>query len=578
MADSGEEHASKRRRVDGEKVDLTKRDEQRSSLPASSGSQTAASTGWLWRCQPFYLNAIVDYGRAGGANEGCLSIRDIIEGESGQVQELLLANFMIDLDWMVSECPVMRKMQRITILTGEGSALDQSAGRLRKTGPRVEVYRPPLPIAFGSFHAKMILLTFNDRIRVCIHTANFIYPDWWRKNQAIYVQDFPRKQQQQGSQPSTDMEDMEDQLVAFLRATTKAGDWCDKIRQFDYSTAIGKIVASVPGAHKGSDINRWGHMRLRDVLSSQPDPQNLQDFHLVCQFSSLGSLSDKWLLEEFAGTMVSSSSHRRPARPSVPMHIVLPTVQQVRTSIEGWAAGSSIPIPSKNLKPFLQPMLHKWGTHTNTSRAGASSTSACPSVPHPPGRSNAMPHIKTFLKYGYRKDDTDRSPELAWAFLGSHNLSKAAWGELQKNNSQLSIRSYELGVVVSPSTLQQLSPLLPHPSLMTRSSGPSSSAAAAAASPPSPPTVRSFLWHKTSDDTTNAPLPRLYPATARPPKTPSGCRAIGVPVPYPLPPVAYVQVRDEPWCVDGKHSGVDDMGQTCPSQLTRFYGNGRADF
>ena len=153
------------------------------------------------------------------------------------LMQLLLANFMIDLDWMVSECPVMRKMQRITILTGEGrsmaentrqahthtqtdrhthtdththtqtdrhthtdtdtdadthdslpdvtsvcvdvgGALDQSAGRLRKTGPRVEVYRPPLPIAFGSFHAKMILLTFNDRIRVCIHTANFIYPDW----------------------------------------------------------------------------------------------------------------------------------------------------------------------------------------------------------------------------------------------------------------------------------------------------------------------------------------------------------------------------------------------------------------
>ena len=148
-----------------------------------------------------------------------------------------------------------------------------------------------------------------------------MWPCRWRKNQAIYVQDFPRKQPQQGSQPSTDMEGqrypanapcshvvcllvcVSDQLVAFLSATTKAADWCDKIRQFDYSTAIGKIVASVPvsvsqterpclwsiglcsvvcvtrtqGAHKGSDINRWGHMRLRHVLESEPDPQGLQE-------------------------------------------------------------------------------------------------------------------------------------------------------------------------------------------------------------------------------------------------------------------------------------------------------------
>lgn len=35
--------------------------------------------------------------------------------------------------------------------------------------------------------------------------------------------------------------------------------------------------------------------------------------------------------------------------------------------------------------------------------------------------------------------------EVAWFLLTSHNLSKAAWGQLEKGGTQISIRSYELG-------------------------------------------------------------------------------------------------------------------------------------
>jgi len=40
-------------------------------------------------------------------------------------------------------------------------------------------------------------------------------------------------------------------------------------------------------------------------------------------------------------------------------------------------------------------------------------------------------------------------------FLGSQNLSKPAWGELQKNDSQLLIRSYEIGVLFLPSVVAE---------------------------------------------------------------------------------------------------------------------------
>lgn len=35
--------------------------------------------------------------------------------------------------------------------------------------------------------------------------------------------------------------------------------------------------------------------------------------------------------------------------------------------------------------------------------------------------------------------------------IDSANLSKAAWGALEKNNTQMMVRSYELGVLYLPS-------------------------------------------------------------------------------------------------------------------------------
>jgi hypothetical protein len=57
------------------------------------------------------------------------------------------------------------------------------------------------------------------------------------------------------------------------------------------------------------------------------------------------------------------------------------------------------------------------------------------------GRGAAMPHIKTFLRYAGQR--------LAWTLLTSHNLSKAAWGRVQKKgkpDEHFQIDSYELGV------------------------------------------------------------------------------------------------------------------------------------
>ena len=74
-------------------------------------------------------------------------------------------------------------------------------------------------------------------------------------------------------------------------------------------------------------------------------------------------------------------------------------------------------------------------------------------------------HCKTFLQLGTSSDDEDdddgtTSPTttVEWCLVTSHNLSTAALGQIQNNTRMgeqcLFIRHWELGVFVSPDTLQ----------------------------------------------------------------------------------------------------------------------------
>ena len=67
------------------------------------------------------------------------------------------------------------------------------------------------------------------------------------------------------------------------------------------------------------------------------------------------------------------------------------------------------------------------------------------------GRARAMPHIKTFARY-CSNSNGQQPIELAWVVVSSHNFGPSPWGELQKAQTQLMIRSYELGILVTPET------------------------------------------------------------------------------------------------------------------------------
>ncbi len=311
---------------------------------------------------------------------------------------------------------------------------------------QVATHSPPLPIPYGTHHSKFFLLFYAAGVRVVVHTANLIFCDCNNKTQGLFFQDFPLRAPAaapaaappaaaaQGLTDAAVHADFYSALVTYMRAVRLPGALFaaveEALSKCDFSSARVALVPSVPGRHPRDAHARFGHMRARSVLAQHAFPARFRRAPLCAQFSSMGSLTQPWLEGEFvqslsAGRVAGTAPHCALGAPAAPgLSLVWPTVEQVQTSFEGWAAGGSIPGYSHNVsRAFLQPLMSRWG-----GRLGV--------------RERAMPHIKSYARHA--------GDELAWVLLGSHNLSRAAWGELQKKGATLFIRSYELSALFLP--------------------------------------------------------------------------------------------------------------------------------
>ena len=301
------------------------------------------------------------------------------------------------------------------------------------------LHAPALPLQWGTHHSKIALLLYPNCLRVCIRTFNDIYADVYDKSNAMYVQDFSQADKHSTSDDAFGM-DFQQQLDKYFQAC--GGFDTAALRAYDFSTAAVAIVSSVPGYHTSGDLHAWGHLRLRKLLglhaTGSYHPEASQG--IICQASSFGSFSKKWL-EEFA-TSLSTSDAKLRKQPE--LSFVAPTVGQVRDSIEGWVASASLFIKKAAVSAWPK-LWRRWGPN----EIGG----------NPPDlrsmqRALAMPHLKTLCRYVILGEASEAA--LLWLYVGSHNMSKSAWGELQKGGTQVCIRSYEMGVIYFPSRLANL--------------------------------------------------------------------------------------------------------------------------
>jgi hypothetical protein len=104
-------------------------------------------------------------------------------------------NYMIDLEWMISECPNISRIPLVQVVHGEKGPRAATISSFAQSQPNIQTFSAEnlLTVPFGCHHSKCIILFYEDKLRLVICTLNFIEIDWRRKNQLIWLQDFPMK-------------------------------------------------------------------------------------------------------------------------------------------------------------------------------------------------------------------------------------------------------------------------------------------------------------------------------------------------------------------------------------------------
>uniref|UniRef100_A0A915Q5A1 Serine/threonine specific protein phosphatases domain-containing protein n=1 Tax=Setaria digitata TaxID=48799 RepID=A0A915Q5A1_9BILA len=383
-----------------------------------------------------YFNRVVDLPDHYNAN--AFSFSELLEHIAPVAS--IHFNFMIDLRWLLAQYPGRLRQGPITLIVGERMGTDFT---LTKTAVKqcavnnVNVGRARLMIPFGTHHSKIsIFESSTGRVHIIISTANLLEHDWKYKTQAFYH--CSGSELVDGDSSYRNGSDFQIDLVKYLNEYRTSQDWNliehwrDRVANIDLSHVKARVVYSVPGAHKGIKLTKYGHPRLRVILKELFGDVEMDDFTYHAQFSSLGSLGatpQHWLTGQFlnslSGGAETDGRHLR---------IIYPCVEDVRNSNEGYEAGGSLPYSNSVAvkQPYLINFMHKWRSDHL-------------------GRSHAMPHVKTYAAFA------KNSLKPSWLLVTSANLSKAAWGDYQLKKTQLTIRSYEFGVLfIDPESLDML--------------------------------------------------------------------------------------------------------------------------
>ncbi|NWX81403.1 TYDP1 phosphodiesterase, partial [Nothoprocta pentlandii] len=369
-------------------------------------------------------------------NSGALHIKDILSPLFGTLLSSAQFNYCIDVEWLVKQYP--QEFRKKPLLIVHGEKRESKAELLAQARPyeNISFCQAKLDIAFGTHHTKMMLLLYEEGLRVVIHTSNLISEDWHQKTQGIWISPlYPRLPQGATDSAGESETNFKSDLISYLAAYNSPAlkEWIDNIQEHDLSETRVYLLGSTPGRYQGIDKEKWGHLRLRKLLREGSSSVAAQEsWPIVGQFSSIGSMGadeSKWLCSEFQDSLVATgASGTALPKCAVPIHLVYPTVDNVRQSLEGYPAGGSLPysLQTAQKQLWLHSYFHKWSAEVS-------------------GRSHAMPHIKTYMR------PSPDFQKIAWFLVTSANLSKAAWGALEKNGTQLMIRSYELGVLFLPS-------------------------------------------------------------------------------------------------------------------------------
>jgi len=243
----------------------------------------------------------------------------------------------------------------------------------------------------------LILLRHDDMAQVIIHTANMIAFDWTNMTQAVWKSPLlpliPEDITLPTSGPMGSGLKFKADLLNYLKAYDNKRVICkpliERLSKYDFSAIRAALVGSIPGKQdlETDSETSWGWSGLKKVLSSVPVQTNEPE--IVVQISSIATLgpSDKWVDKTIFKTLTTSKniSNSKPK-----FHIIFPTVDEIRRSLNGYKSGSAIHTKIQSAQQakqvqYLKPYFCHW---------------AGDGAQHTPGRKSPSRPMRNLLTLG----------------------------------------------------------------------------------------------------------------------------------------------------------------------------------
>lgn len=379
----------------------------------------------------------------------------------------------------------VRSLVKVKIIHGFWKNDDErkiALARAANFWPNVELFPTYMPYPFGTHHSKMLIIFRHDDLaQVIIHTANMISKDWYMMTQGVWRSPLlPQLSSNLHTNLATGTKApigsgrrFKMDLLQYLGAYgNKLKNLTENLNSYDFSSIRAAFIGSTPCRQKReaamiSKYTSFGWLGLQEILSTVPIISGRSAPQIVTQVSSIATLDPlpQWF-SNFQSVLSCHSSERSgaseapnnptdsplikrkeldakpkieppPKGPSPKFSIIFPTTREIQNSLGGYGTGGSIHMKdNKGQIDFLRPSLCHWSrpSPSHTDRAAL--------------RGVVAPHIKTYIRFS---DETSKT--IDWAMLTSANLSKQAWGDLERgpaSDKAIWIKSYEAGVVVWP--------------------------------------------------------------------------------------------------------------------------------
>lgn len=371
------------------------------------------------KAAPYFLFLASTVPNSGDGNFS-ITFPEILDLSFGTILETLHINEYVNIDWLSKQYALAgQKLNGLVIYK-----MREDAGPIPDTIKRSHKSQQ---------HSKLMILRYDNGVRVVIFTGNLREDDWDKRTQSVWISPHLKylDQDHESSNGDSDTK-FRKNLISYL-SNFSVPKWCEYLAKLDCSSLKVFFIGSVPGLHS-ENSKQWGIKKLSNLLTcydcSAIDDNNSS---LVIQCTSLGSFdssSNDWLKNEFFPPLRSAVPNQADKLSPSNFKIVFPTMENYEESLD--TGKKSVPLHySSRLhssQQWIVSHLCRWTTKSMVGR---------------------MPHSKCYIKIS--SDDS----AVFWVVITSANLSMAAWGRNVKRELRTysEIKNYEAGVAFFPKVM-----------------------------------------------------------------------------------------------------------------------------